>query len=72
MDLEQCILLSGQFLITVNLFFFLLGVFITYLLMNHKNKRLNKERALFEFQKGWLEGFRRAKKTALDAIKKEQ
>tara|TARA_Y100001973_G_C5174906_1_gene321269 strand:+ start:1381 stop:1587 length:207 start_codon:yes stop_codon:yes gene_type:complete len=63
MDLKECILLSGNFLLTLNIFFFLLGVFVTYLCMNYRNKKIIKQQKLFEFQKGLLQGWRQCRDT---------
>ncbi len=43
MDLNKCILISGKFLLTFNIFFLLAGVYFTYLIMKWNSKRIIKK-----------------------------
>ena len=43
MDLDKCILFSGKFLISMNIFFFIAGVYFTYLIMKWNNRRKIKK-----------------------------
>ena len=43
MDLNKCILVSGKFLLTFNVFFLLTGVYFTFLIMKWNSKRIIKK-----------------------------